>query len=127
MIRKFGGRNCWSFKEWCEIDFCINKNVPEEYGFKDVRVVPALLFEGANASGKTCALRILSFIASFCVNSFLLKPESDLFFDTYFKNEDKSEFFVDFSLAEDINTIYTYELTLDRKKIYSENYQTLIN
>ena len=120
MIRKFGGKNCWSFKEWCEIDFCINKNVPEEYGFKDVGVVPALLFEGANASGKTCALRILSFIASFCSDSFELKPESDIFFDTYFNNQDKSEFFVDFSLADDIKSIYSYELTIDRKKIYSE-------
>lgn len=120
MIRKFGGKNCWSFKEWCEIDFCINKNVPKEYGFNDVGVVPALLFEGANASGKTCALRILSFIASFCSDSFELKPESDIFFDTYFNNQDKSEFFVDFSLADDIKSIYSYELTIDRKKIYSE-------
>ena len=120
MIRKFGGKNCWSFKEWCEIDFCINKNVPKEYGFKDVGVVPALLFEGANASGKTCALRILSFIASFCAVSFLEMPNSEILFDTYFNNNDKSDFFIDFSLADDINNIYTYELTLDKEKIYSE-------
>ena len=120
MIRKFGGRNCWSFKEWCEINFCINKNVPVEYGFNDVRVVPALLFEGANASGKTCALRILSFIASFCAVSFMEKPNDEIPFDTFFYNNDKSEFFVEFSLPDDVKTVYTYELTLDRIRIYSE-------
>ena len=120
MIRKFGGRNCWSFKEWCEIDFCINKNVPKEYGFNDVRVVPALLFEGANASGKTCALRILSFIASFCAVSFMVKPNDEIPFDTFFYNNDKSDFFIEFSLTDDINNIYTYELTVDREKIHSE-------
>lgn len=120
MIRKFGGKNCWSFKEWCEIDFCINKNVPDEYGFKGVRVVPALLFEGANASGKTCALRILSFIASFCTNSFMLKPEDEIFFDSYFNNVNKSDFFVEFSLPDDVSTVYTYELTADKVKVYSE-------
>ena len=62
MIIKYGAQNCWAFKEWLEIDFTLNKNVPPEFGFPENNLVPALCFEGANASGKTSALRVLSFI-----------------------------------------------------------------
>lgn len=121
MIYGFGGRNCWSFKEWLTIDFTINKSVPEEYGFGDVGVVPALCFEGANASGKSCALRVISFIKSFCLNSFQEeKPDDKIFYDTFFNNNDKSEFFLDFSLADDLNRKFKYQIILDRNKVYSE-------
>lgn len=83
MITSYGARNCWAFKEWMVINFRINGNVPEEYGFKDVRVLPALCFEGANASGKSCSLRVLSFIFDFCRNSFNYRNDAPIMFDSF--------------------------------------------
>ena len=93
MIIEYGGKNCWAFKEWMTINFEINKNVPSEYGFSDINVVPTLCFEGANASGKSCALRVLSFIMDFCSNSFSLQKNQDILFESFFNNNETSEFF----------------------------------
>lgn len=121
MIYSFGGRNCWSFKEWVDIDFSLNKSVPVEYGFDDISVAPALCFEGANASGKSCALRVISFIANFCLNSFQdEKPNDRIFYDTFFSNKDKSEFYLVFSLLDNINERYKYQVVLDNNQVYSE-------
>lgn len=56
MLLAYGARNCWGFRNWMEIDLTVNKNVSSDIAFPDKRVVPALCFEGANASDKTCAL-----------------------------------------------------------------------
>lgn len=120
MLLAYGARNCWGFRDWMEIDLTVNKNVSSDIAFPDKRVVPALCFEGANASGKTCALRVLSFIYDFCINSFLYKPDSQILFDTFFHNESKSDFFIKFCLNSDIETEYTYEAELDRQKVYRE-------
>lgn len=120
MITSYGGRNCWAFKEWMEINFKINKNVPKEYGFTDVRVVPALCFEGANASGKSGALRVLSFIFDFCLNSFGYHSDSAIFYDSFFNNSEPSEFYLTFCLANDLKKEYTYECEVTKDKILSE-------
>lgn len=120
MILAYGGKNCWSFKDWMEIDFRINKNVPGEFGFPDKRVVPALCFQGGNASGKSCALRVLSFIVDFCLNSFSYPTDSAILYDSFFYNDEKSDFYITFTLTDNINCEYTYETTIDRKKIYEE-------
>lgn len=57
-----GGRNCWGFNEWMEFDLTVNRKVSDDIAFSQKRVVPAMCFEGPNASGKTCALRVASFI-----------------------------------------------------------------
>lgn len=120
MIVSYGARNCWSFKDWLEIDFSINKNVSEEYGFKDIRIVPALCFEGANASGKSNALRVLSFIMDFCINSFSYRQKNLIPYDTFFNNGDKSDIYISFCVAEELGKVYTYEAEIDTTKIYSE-------
>ncbi len=120
MIIEYGGKNCWAFKEWMIINFEINKNVPAEYGFSDINVVPALCFEGANASGKSCALRVLSFIMDFCKNSFALQNNQNIFFDTFFNNDEPAEFFLTFALNESLAQRYTYEVTLTKTKVLSE-------
>ncbi len=120
MILSYGGRNCWSFKDWLEIDLTINGNVPAEYGFSDIGVVPALCFEGANASGKTCAIRVLSFIYEFCKNSFKYEPEASIPFDSFFNSTEESEMFLEFSLPGSIAPVYTYELKLTRESVISE-------
>ena len=45
MIISYGGKNCWVFKDWFEIDFRINKNVPKEYGFESKSTSSALAGE----------------------------------------------------------------------------------
>lgn len=120
MISSFGGKNCWAFKDWFEINFKLNKNVPKEYGFPDKPIVPILCFEGPNASGKTCALKVLSFISDFCKNSFSYSPEIPVPYDTYFHNSDDSFFYISFFLLDDYETEYTYEVCLSNKKVKSE-------
>ncbi|MBQ3830980.1 MAG: ATP-binding protein [Spirochaetales bacterium] len=120
MISAFGGKNCWAFKDWFEINMRINKNVPSEYGFRDIPIVPIMCFEGPNASGKTCALKVLSFIVEFCKNSFSYAPEAAVPFDSFFHNEDDSSFFISFLLNSDLQKEYTYEVTFSKKKISRE-------
>ena len=120
MISAFGGKNCWAFKDWFEINMRINKNVPSEYGFRDIPIVPIMCFEGPNASGKTCALKVLSFIVEFCENSFSYAPEAAVPFDSFFHNEDDSSFFISFLLNSDLQKEYTYEVTFSKKKISRE-------
>lgn len=121
MIVSYGAKNCWAFKEWMEINFKINKNVPSNIGFKQTRIVPALCFEGNNASGKSCALRVLSFIIDFCKNSFFYSIDDGILYDSFFDNNDKSSFYLTFILGNDYQTIYTYETILDREKVYTES------
>ena len=106
MIISYGGKNCWVFKDWFEIDFRINKNVPKEYGFESKSVVPLMCFEGPNASGKTCALKVLSFLADFCSNSFSYAPDSDVPYDSFFYNRSESEMFITFTLPDSVEKEY---------------------
>lgn len=120
MILEYGGRNCWSYKEWLSVSMQLNKNVPDEYGFPDAAVAPLLCFEGGNASGKTVALRVLTFIMDFCKNSFLREPEADIPFESFYLNEDPSEFYLKFCLKNDLKTQYMYELKLNRHRVLTE-------
>ncbi len=120
MLLSYGGRNCWGFREWIEINMHVNRGVSNDIAFPQKRIVPAMCFEGPNASGKTCALRLLSFIYDFCLNSFLYPPASNILFDSFFYNSNKSEFFISFCLSHDFETEYTYELETDRNKIFTE-------
>ena len=103
-----------------EINLQVNKNVMPEVVFSTKRVVPAMCFEGGNASGKTCALRVLSFIYDFCLNSFNYPSDTPILYDTFYNNTEKSEFYISFCAGYDFDTEYTYEVELDKTKIYSE-------
>ena len=120
LLLSYGGRNCWGFREWMEINLQVNKNVMPEVVFSAKRVVPAMCFEGGNASGKTCALRVLSFIYDFCLNSFNYPSDTPILYDTFYNNTEKSEFYISFCVGYDFDTEYTYEVELDKTRIYSE-------
>ena len=98
----------------------VNKKASSDISFSRKRVVPAMCFEGANASGKTCGLRLLSFIYDFCLRSFAYAPNEPILYDTYFNNTEKSEFFIEFSLTDDLSIEYKYEAVIDKAQIYSE-------
>ena len=101
MLLSYGARNCWGFKEWMEINLRVNKKVSSDIAFPQTQIVPAMCFEGANASGKTCALRVLAFIYDFCLNSFSYAPDKLIPYDTFFYNEDKSDFYISFCIGTD--------------------------
>ena len=103
-----------------EINLRVNKKVSQNIPFPQTRIVPAMCFEGANASGKTCALRVLAFIYDFCLNSFSHAPDDMIPYDTFFHNEDKSGFYISFCLGTDTDNVYIYETEIDRKKIACE-------
>ncbi len=120
MILSYGCKNIWAFKEWLEIDLRANGYVPAEYRFGKKGALSALCFIGPNASGKSCALKVLAFISDFSLNSFSYPVEEGIIFDSYFNNEEKSEFFIDFCVDDSEDVEYSYEVTLNNKKIFKE-------
>ena len=120
MLIAYGARNCWCFREWMEVNLRVNKKVSTGIAFPNTQIVPAMCFEGPNASGKTCALRVLAFIYDFCLNSFSHLPDAPIPYDTFFNNEDKSDFYISFCLDMDADVEYTYEAEIDRERIYIE-------
>ena len=116
MLWGYGARNCWCFKEWMEIDFSLNENVPKDVSM-GLPVSTALCLKGANASGKTSALKVLSFIVFFATRSFSLRPEDGIPFESFFHNTETSEFYISFSHED---TLYRWEFEVLRNKILSE-------
>jgi predicted ATPase len=116
MLRRFGAKNYFCFRDWVEIDLTLNSKVPIELrDFGDVSTV--LCLKGSNSSGKTNALKILSFLYSFVTSSFNKKPDEKLMLETYFNNDGPAEFFVDFQI-DDIQ--FSYELTTTDTTVLSE-------
>jgi hypothetical protein len=123
MILEFGAKNCLSFKDWLQISFeAARKDTPSEYCFSAKEVFPWLCLEGSNASGKTNALKILYFIYNFAANSFTNEPDEDIVYDTFFNNDAKAEFYINFTLDDYKKTknSFLYEFVLSNKKVYSE-------
>lgn len=120
MILSYGGKNCWAFKDWMEINFQVSKSAPKEITFTNKNVVSAMCFEGPNAAGKSCALRVLSFITDFCRNSFNYPADNPIMFDSYYNNSKSSQFYIRFTLPKDATSEYKYEVTLSKEKVQSE-------
>lgn len=116
MLLGYGARNCWCFKDWLDIDLRLDGYVPKEIA-QGKNFSTILGFKGANASGKTNALKIFAFIADFAQNSFLYPTDSKILFDSFFLNEENSDFYVEFIINE---IEYRYECTLSKDKVISE-------
>lgn len=116
MIIKYGARNFSSFKEGIEISFELGANCPKKIS-RGKNIANLLCVKGANASGKTNALKIISFIKNFCANSFFYKPEGLIPVDSFFNNDAPIDLFCDFK----IDAIqYRYEVSLKDAGIISE-------
>ncbi len=116
MLLGFGGKNCWCFKDWMQIDLSLGEGVPADVSM-GLPACTAMCFKGANASGKTNALKVYSFIFDFVSHSFLYSPDTPILFNSFFHNEEPAEFYAEF-LA---NTIYyRYELTASKKAVIIE-------
>ena len=118
MLLGYGAKNCWCFKEWLDIDLRLNGYVPENISLNK-RFSLIMGFQGANASGKTNALKIFAFIADFVKNSFSYSPESEIIYDSFFNNTDDSEFYVEFTDSNDNE--YRYETVLQKKHVVRES------
>jgi len=111
MILEFGAKNFFSFKEGFEVLFQKSKNSTD-----DISNIIAL--KGANASGKTNVLKVLSFLQSFVTDSFSnLKPDEEIKISSYFFNELPIEVYIIF-LNNGIE--YKYEIILTNKKVINE-------
>lgn len=116
MLLSYSVKNFCCFKEWMEVDLSLNAKVPQDVS-NDLPAATAIVIKGANASGKTNALKSLAFISWFCTNSFSIKPDEDILFEPFFDSSEKSEFNVRFM----INGVeYSYDLALTRKEVLSE-------
>lgn len=120
MLLAYGARNCWGFRNWMEITLRVNKKASLGISIPQTHIVPAMCFEGPNASGKTCALRVLAFIYDFCLNSFSHSPSAPIPYDAFFYNEDRANFYISFCLDTTTEQEYTYEVELDKQKIHRE-------
>ena len=68
MLLGYGGRNCWCFKEWIDINLRLNGHVPEKFSSNKSFSLITVFF-GANASGKTSAVSsIIRIIQNFTLN-----------------------------------------------------------
>ncbi|MDD5372807.1 MAG: ATP-binding protein [Sulfurimonas sp.] len=114
MILKFGAKNFYSFKEGFEVDLTLNdKKASRE-------VANVLAIKGANASGKTNVLKLLSFISSFAKNSFTeIKPDEPILIKSYFSNNEPIDMFIE---LRDNGVEYKYELSLTNKKVINETF-----
>ncbi len=107
MILEFGAKNFFSFKEGFEVSFRQKNKISE-----------IVAIQGANASGKTNVIKVLSFLQAFTRDSFgSLKPDDEIGIYSYFKNKNITSMYIEF-LHNKIE--YKYELDLTNEKIISE-------
>ncbi|MCK5695765.1 MAG: AAA family ATPase [Desulfobacula sp.] len=83
MLLKFGAKNFFSFKEGVEISLNLGANCPD-FISRGKTVSNLLCVKGANGSGKSNLLKILSFIRALCCDSFNIKPDEVIFVDSFF-------------------------------------------
>lgn len=111
MLLEFGAENFCSFKEGFEISFQKSKNSTED-------IANIIAIKGANASGKTNVIKVLSFLRMFVPHSFSnLEPSQRIYINSFFKNEEPIVIYIIF-LEKDIE--YKYEIKLTETKIISE-------
>ena len=116
MIIRFGVRNFFCFKEGIDIDFSLNSDVPLEISMgRDFATVMGI--KGANGSGKTNVIKAIDFISNFCTKSADLDLDSKIDLDSYFRNEDPVDFYIEFRFEK---REYRYELSLTNKNVVSE-------
>ena len=127
MIHSFSFKNFYSFKDQTTINFCVNGNAPDKKSYvgedKKFRVSKIEMLIGANASGKTNALKALAFLAwlistppdATSINQRLpIKP-------FVFEEGDVEDKPVELSIVFEINSvIYTYVIQLNQDRIIKE-------
>ena len=121
MIHSFTFSNFHSFKETRHIDFLVNASAPDNDWIMPqdaVRVSKVMALVGANASGKTTALKALQFTFFFMLHSFTSAPTATVLYQPHFANfESPTHFELVFSQNE---IVYKYVFTLQRGMVQHE-------
>lgn len=113
MLLQYGLKNFFGFKEGATVNFKCSKSAA-----KDNRYVNFICVKGKNASGKTNLLKALSFLSNFCANSFdFYKPDAYIHIEPFFRNDDDSEFFIEFIQGK---YQYRYEIELNDERVKRE-------
>ena len=111
MLLEFGAKNFFSFKEGFEISLRLPKKSSQKFS-------NILAIKGANASGKTNVIKVLSFLHSFVTNSFsMLKPKEEIQVQSFFRSKKTIKLFAIF--VED-NIEYKYQIDLKDNKVIKE-------
>lgn len=117
MIKKFGFRNYFGFKEGAMISFELNSSARKSV-YNINRASTVLGIKGANGSGKTNIIRALGFLSSFVTASANKEKDDLIEIDSYFNNKYKSDFFIEFVGKKNIS--YRYELSANRQEVFEE-------
>lgn len=120
MIRRVKFSNFYSFNEEQEINFLANKKTNYVYLQSSInekeQISKVAGFIGGNASGKTNIMRLFSFL-SFFICEERRRGRPDIGFKTFFNNNKKSSFEVEFEIDD---LLYTYEFKTKANHILSE-------
>ncbi len=121
MIRKIRFKNFYSFRKESEINFlATNKSDYSYYNSpKGEYITKVGAFIGANASGKTNVMRLLSFLSYFVCAGSKKNSVSDnsIEFKTFFDNNKPSYFNLEFEYK---NKIYYYDLVVNDNTVKEE-------
>jgi len=121
MIRKVHFNNFYSFKKAQKITFLTTKK--SSYSYADTKsneqITKIAAFIGANASGKTNAMRFFSFVSYFVCKSSKddSTPLNNIAFKTFYNNKKPSNFYIEY---EDSNKIYFYSVTIKANVVLKE-------
>lgn len=124
MIREFSVKNFYSFKEENKVSFMVHGKAPCTDAYVDAqkgeRTTKVLASFGPNASGKTNLLKALPFIHWFMKNSFNLKPDATIPFQSFRFEKDNAEpveLSVDFTHED---KVYRYGVRLNPDQVIDE-------
>jgi AAA15 family ATPase/GTPase len=120
MIKSFGARNYYSFKEGLEVDFSLTDKVPSELRERS-NLSYVMGIKGANGSGKTNILKALKFILDFTIDRWALGTDKRIPFKTFFNSTESSEFYLDIVKG---STEYNYSFELSNNEIIYEKLET---
>lgn len=123
MIRRFGFKNFYSFKEGTEINFMLDNKVPDEIrNGRDFTTV--LGVKGANGSGKTNIIKALRFLSDFCTHRNELDADALIPISSFNNSEEPCEFYIEFDFE---GTSYYYELDVTKKEVIREELYRKVN
>ena len=116
MIKRLGVKNFFSFEEGIEVNFDLDKKVPEDIR-QGIDTTTVIGIKGANGSGKTNIIKAIEFLNNFCVSSANNKEVDGINVRSFFGNENVTEFYIDFINQEQH---FYYELEVTEQSVVRE-------
>ncbi len=121
MIREVKFSNFYSFYKEQKISFLAKKKKTHDYYSSDSgdQISKIAGFAGGNASGKTNVMRLFSFLGFFVCRKADDDPAlvSKIVYKTFFNNEEKSNFYVEFEIN---SSIFYYNFAILNDRILEE-------